>query len=180
MATPSEARVSVEVIATSNHFTQPLSVTHTSIHRRAINCRDRVDMTHSFRVHRTARRPSRPCAARWDMTLRSHEGHCSPVLSKWVGPMASTRSPLERATCGSRSTLAADTSGNLASVFPPFFKQVAWASESRNRALLYSQNDLIPSYDKRHGLHRPWEGDVPSARSARIGRGRKGSARSHR
>ena len=29
------------------------------------------------------------------------------------------------------------TSGNLASVFPPFFKQVAWGSESRNRALLY-------------------------------------------
>ena len=70
------------------------------------------------------------------MTLRSHEGHRSPGLSKWVGPMASTRSARERATCGSRSTLAADTSGNLASVFPPFFKQVAWGSESRNRALL--------------------------------------------
>ena len=27
--------------------------------------------------------------------------------------------------------------GNLASVSPPFFKQVAWGSESRNRALLY-------------------------------------------
>ena len=136
MAMPSEARVSVEVIATSNHFTEPLPVTNTSIHRRAINCRDRVDMTHSFRVRRTAQRPSRPCAARWDMTLRSHEGHRSPGLSKWVGPMASTRSARERATCGSRSTLAADPSGNLASVFPPFFKQVAWGSESRNRALL--------------------------------------------
>ena len=112
-------------------------MTHTSIHRRAINCRDRVDMTHSFRVRRTARRPSRPCAARWDMMLRSHEGHRSPGLSKWVGPMASTRSARERATCGSRSTLAADPSGNLASVFPPFFKQVAWGSESRNRALLH-------------------------------------------
>ena len=69
--------------------------------------------------------------------LRSHEGHRSPGLSKWVGPMASTRSPLERASCGSRSTLAADPSGNLVSVSPPFFKQVAWGSESRNRALLY-------------------------------------------
>ena len=69
--------------------------------------------------------------------LRSHEGHRSPGLSKWVGPMASTRSPLERASCGSRSTLAADPSGNLASVYPPFFKQVAWGSESRNRALLH-------------------------------------------
>ena len=136
MAMPSEARVSVEVIATSNHFTEPLSVTRTSIHRRAINCRDRVDMTHSFHVHRTARRPSRPCAARWDKTSRSHEGHRSPELSKRVGPMASTRSPRERASCGSRSTLAADPSGNLASVSPPFFKQVAWGSESRNRALL--------------------------------------------
>ena len=128
--------VTITLIATSNHFTEPLYVTHTLIHRRAINCRDRVDMTHSFRVRRPARRPSRPCAARWDMTLRSHEGHRSPGLSKWVGPMASTRSPLERASCGSRSTLAADPSGNLASVSPPFFKQVAWGSESRNRALL--------------------------------------------
>ena len=47
MAMPSEARVSVEVIATSNHFTEPLSVTHTSIHRRAINCRDRVSTSDS-------------------------------------------------------------------------------------------------------------------------------------
>ena len=114
-----------------------MSVTHMMIYKRADNCRDRVDMTHSFRVCRPARRPSRPGAAWWDMTLRSRGGHRSPGLSKWVGPMASTRSALERATCGSRSTLAADTSGNLASVFPPFFKQVAWASESRNRALLY-------------------------------------------
>ena len=114
-----------------------MSVTHMMIHKRADNCRDRVDMTHSFRVCRPARRPSRPGAAWWDMTLRSHEGHRSPGLSKWVGPMASTRSPLERASCGSRSTLAADPSGNLASVSPPFFKQVAWGSESRNRALLH-------------------------------------------
>ena len=39
-----------------------------------------------------------------------------------------------------------------------------------------SQNDLMPSYDKRRGLHRPWEGTVPSARSARIAHGRKASA----
>ena len=71
------------------------------------------------------------------MTLRSHEGLHSPGLSKWVGPMASTRSTHERASCGSRSTLAAETSGNLASVFPPFFKQVGQASESRYRALLH-------------------------------------------
>ena len=137
MATPSEARVSVEVIATKDHFTQLSSMTHLSIHKRADNCRDRVGMTHSLGVHRRARRPSRPCAARWDMTLRSHEGLHSPGLSKWVGPMASTRSPLERASCGSRSTLAADPSGNLASVSPPFFKQVGQASESRYRALLH-------------------------------------------
>ena len=51
--------------------------------------------------------------------------------------MASTRSAHERASCGSRSTLAAETSGNLASVSPPFFKQVGQASESRYRALLH-------------------------------------------
>ena len=143
MAMPSDARVSVEMIATKDHFTQLSSMTHLSIHKRADNCRDRAGMTHSFHVHRTARRPSRPCAARWDKTSRSHEGHRSPGLSKWVGPMASTRSPLERASCGSRSTLAADPSGNLASVFPPFFKQVAWGSESRYRALLH---DKLTSY----------------------------------
>ena len=113
-----------------------MSVTHMMIHKRADNCRDRVNMTHSFRVCRPARRPSRPGAAWWDMTLRSHEGHRSPGLSKWVGPMASTRSARERATCGSRSTLAADTSRFLRASLPPFFKQVAWGSESRNRALL--------------------------------------------
>ena len=113
-----------------------MSVTHMMIHKRADNCRDRVDMTHSFRVCRPARRPSRPGAAWWDMTLRSRGGHRSPGLSKWVGTMASTRSPLERATCGSRSTLAADTSRFLRASLPPFFKQVAWGSESRNRALL--------------------------------------------
>ena len=51
-------------------------------------------------------------------------------------PMISTRSARERATCGSRSTLAAETSPGLASVSPSFFKQVAQASESRYRALL--------------------------------------------
>ena len=114
-----------------------MSMTHVMIHKRADNCCDCVDMTHSFCVCRPARRPSRPGAAWWDMTLRSRGGHRSPGLSKWVGPMASTRSPLERATCGSRSTLAADPSGNLASVSPPFFKQVEQASESRYRALLH-------------------------------------------
>ena len=33
--------------------------------------------------------------------------------------------------------LGGGPSGNLASVFPPFFKQVAWGSESRYRALLH-------------------------------------------
>ena len=113
-----------------------MSVTHVTIHKRADNCRDRVGMTHSFSVCRPARRPSRPCAARWDMTLRSLGRLHSPGLSRWVAPMASTRSPLERASCGSRSTLAAESSGNLASVSPPFFKQVAHASEGRYRTLL--------------------------------------------
>ena len=149
-----------------------MSVTHMMIHKRADNCRDRVDMTHSFRVSRPARRPSRPGAAWWDMTLRSRGGHRSPGLSKWVGPMASTRSALERATCGSRSTLAADTSRFLRASLPPFFKQVAWGSESRNRALLPHKTTSYQSATSGTGLHRPWEGADPSRRR-RVGKKRR-------
>ena len=126
MATPSEARVSVEVIATKDHFTQLLSMTHLSIHKRADNCRDRAGMTHSFHVHRTARRPSRPCAARWDKTLGVAATHIYP-RRKAAGIAAAAMSQaserwLERAelrdTCRQRSATGPNARASR-KVLPP-------------------------------------------------------------
>ena len=73
-------------------------------------------------------RPSSAVGARWRPSCSCGLQAC-PAGQPWHQFVGYWRR-------GSRSTLAAETSPGLASVSPLFFKQVAWASETRYRALL--------------------------------------------